>query len=79
MFDIASFLQYESRLSPSREPHFSQGYKRGGGRLPDGWWQLARIVGLTSQCESLTQAELPTEIVDEIVDLVQATAAQDSA
>jgi len=73
LFDVASFLQYERRLSPSREPHFSRGYQSGGGRLPDGWWQLARIVALTSQCETLTQRTVPAEVVNEVAELVRAT------
>lgn len=73
LFDIASFLQYERKSSPSREPHFSLGYKSGGGRLPEEWWQLARVVGLKGQCDILTQPDLPAEIVTEVADLVRAT------
>jgi aminoglycoside phosphotransferase (APT) family kinase protein len=77
LFDVATFLQYERRLSPSREPYFSRGYQDGGGRLPDGWWQLARIVGLTGQCATLTQPAVPAEIVTEVAGLVRATAEQE--
>jgi aminoglycoside phosphotransferase (APT) family kinase protein len=73
MLDISSFLQYERKLSPQREPHFSLGYKHGGGTLPEEWWQLARIIGLKGQCESLSLTDLPEEIVAEIAELVQAT------
>ncbi|PYS93537.1 MAG: hypothetical protein DMF64_04870 [Acidobacteria bacterium] len=71
--DIASFLQYERQRRPSREPHFSLGYRDGGGKLPEDWWPLARIVGLTRQCETLTQADLPADIVTEVAELVRAT------
>jgi fructokinase len=78
MFDIASFLQYERRDSPSREPHFSLGYEHGGGKLPERWWQLARVVGLKGQCETLTQNRLPADISTEVADLVRATVEDDS-
>ncbi|MFL6210837.1 MAG: phosphotransferase family protein [Pyrinomonadaceae bacterium] len=73
MFDIASFLQYERRHSPVREPHFSLGYERGGGRLPAGWWQLARIINLASQCETLTRMDVPPALIAEVAELVRAT------
>lgn len=77
LFDIASFLQYERRDSPSREPHFSLGYKHGGGKLPEDWWQLARVVGLKGQCETLTELDLPADIVSEVAGLVRATVEDD--
>ncbi|HZS09980.1 MAG TPA: phosphotransferase [Blastocatellia bacterium] len=73
LFDIASFLQYERLMSPSREPHFSRGYRDGGGRLPEGWWQLARVVGLARQCGTLAGAHLPAEIATEVAGLVRET------
>jgi fructokinase len=76
LFDIASFLQYEHLHRPSREPHFSRGYQRAGGKLPEAWWQLARIVGLSRQCETLTQLDLPAEIVTEVAELVRETTAE---
>jgi aminoglycoside phosphotransferase (APT) family kinase protein len=76
IFDIASFLQYERRHSPVREPHFSLGYERGGGRLPAGWWQLARILNLASQCETLTRTDVPPAIMTEVAELVRATIAE---
>jgi fructokinase len=76
MFDIASFLQYERRHSPVREPHFSLGFERGGGRLPAGWWQLARIINLASQCETLTRTDVPPAIIAEVAELVRATVAE---
>ena len=72
-FDIATFLQYERKQSPSREPHFSLGYQHSGGKLPADWWQLARVVGLAKQCELLAQENVPADIVAEVVGLVQET------
>lgn len=76
LFDIATFLQYERRQSPAREPHFSLGYQHGGGQLPDDWWPLVRVVGLAKQCETLTAADLPAEIVNEVMELVRETSAE---
>jgi aminoglycoside phosphotransferase (APT) family kinase protein len=78
MFDISSFLQYERKLGPVREPHFSLGYKHGGGTLPEEWWQLARVIGLRGQCESLALENLPADIVNEIAELVRATVEEES-
>jgi fructokinase len=78
LFDIASFLQYERRDSPSREPHFSLGYEHGGGKLPEQWWQLMRVAGLKGQCETLTQTDLPADIVSEVAGLIRATVEDDS-
>ena len=78
LFDIASFLRYESRLTPSREPHFSQGYECGGGKLPEDWRRLARVVDLTRLCETLTQEILPADVVTEVAELVRETAEDDS-
>ncbi len=74
LVDVGSFLRYERLSSPSREPHFSQGYLSGGGRLPEDWWRLARVVVLANLCEILTESELPESLVMEVVALVRATA-----
>jgi aminoglycoside phosphotransferase (APT) family kinase protein len=74
LFDIASFLRYERKLAPSREPHFSQGYECGGGKLPEDWRRLARVVDLTRLCETLTEEKLPTPVVTEVAELVRETA-----
>ena len=52
---------------------FSEGYLHAGGRLPDGWRRLARVLDLMALCESLTHDELPHDVVAELVDLIRAT------
>ncbi len=74
--DIGNFLRYERASQPRAEPHFSSGYLCGGGKLPEDWRALARIVDLTALCESLTHDEVPETIVAELVELVRATAEQ---
>ncbi len=71
--DIGHFLRYESASRPLAEPHFSSGYLDGGGRLPQNWRQLARLVDLSALCESLTQDHLPDTVVTELIELVRAT------
>jgi fructokinase len=71
--DVGNFLRYGGASRPVAEPHFSQGYLQAGGRLPDGWRRLARVVDLIALCESLTHDELPQDVAAELVELVRAT------
>lgn len=71
--DLGHFLRYERGSRPLAEPHFSDGFLHAGGRLPQNWRQLARVVDLTALCESLTHDELPDAVVAELVELVRAT------
>jgi aminoglycoside phosphotransferase (APT) family kinase protein len=71
--DLGHFLRHERASRPVVEPHFSEGYLRAGGKLPQNWRQLARLVDLTALCESLTHDELPETVVNELVELVRAT------
>ncbi len=71
--DVGHFLRYEKAARPVFEPHFSEGYVQGGGRLPEDWRRVAQVVELTALCESLTREELPSETVVELVELIRAT------
>lgn len=71
--DLGHFLRYERASRPSAEPHFSAGFARAGGTLPQKWQPLARAVDLTALCESLTHEPLPDDIVTELVELIRAT------
>jgi aminoglycoside phosphotransferase (APT) family kinase protein len=71
--DLGSFLRYERAARPVAEPHFSAGYVRAGGRLPEDWRRLARWVDLVALCESLTHDELPDDVIAELVKLVRTT------
>ncbi len=71
--DLGHFLRYERAARPIAEPHFSEGYLHAGGKLPQGWRQLARLVDLTALIESLTHDQLPDSVVAELVELVRAT------
>lgn len=71
--DLGSFLRYQRTARPFAEPHFSAGYLGAGGRLPQDWRRLARLVDLTALCESLTHTELPAGVIPELAELVRAT------
>jgi aminoglycoside phosphotransferase (APT) family kinase protein len=74
LLDVARFLQYETRERPVREPHFSEGYREGGGVLPDGWWEATRIINVVHQCELLGEAKVPEDVVAEVRELVRGAA-----
>jgi fructokinase len=71
--DLDNFLRYERASRPLAEPHFSAGYLHAGGRLPQDWRRLGRLLGLTSLCERLTHDQLPDTVVAELVELIRAT------
>jgi len=73
LVDLGHFLRYERVSRPVAEPHFSNGYLEAGGKLPENWRQLARLIDLTTLCESLTHDELPDTVVTELVELIYAT------
>jgi hypothetical protein len=73
LFDVGNFLRYERKGRPVLEPFFSRSFEENGGWLPEGWKRLARIIDLTSLCEFLTREVLPTDVVTEVLELVQAT------
>jgi fructokinase len=64
--DVGHFLRYERASRPTAEPYFSQGYLSAGGKLPDRWRRLARILDLIALCESLTHDDLDASIAEEL-------------
>jgi aminoglycoside phosphotransferase (APT) family kinase protein len=72
--DVGHFLRYERVSRPVAEPHFSRGYLDAGGKLPQGWRVLARVLDMSRLCESLTREELPASVETELAELVCATA-----
>ncbi len=73
LIDLGHFLRYERAARPFAEPHFSQGYRHAGGTPPDDWRGMARVVDMTALVESLTHEQLPDEIVEELLELINAT------
>ncbi|MGH9821842.1 MAG: phosphotransferase family protein [Blastocatellia bacterium] len=79
ILDVGNFLRYEHESRPRFEPYFSLGYAEAGGKLPDDWRTLARILDLTSLCEILTRDALPKVVKNEVIELIQATIDEDPA
>jgi aminoglycoside phosphotransferase (APT) family kinase protein len=73
LIDVGHFLRYEKQTRPLREPHFSAGFLEHGGKLPEDWWQLGRVIDLTALCDLLTRENLPDELASEVLDLIHAT------
>jgi len=73
LLDIGHFLRYECASRPLAEPHFSKGFLRAGGTLPEGWRRLSRVVDSIALCESLTHETLPDTIVTELLELIRST------
>lgn len=72
-YDIGNFLRYERADRPCYEPHFSRGLVNGGVQLPNDWRTTARLADLGALCELLTRPTLPTNVVEEVCDLIRAT------
>ena len=73
LLDVGHFLRYERRSAPLREPHFSQGFAKHGGQLPDNWREMVRVIDLSGLIECLTHDELPIDVEIELLELVNAT------
>jgi aminoglycoside phosphotransferase (APT) family kinase protein len=73
LVDVGHMVRYEQFSQPLVEPHFSEGFRAGGGTLPDDWFGLARAVDLMALCEFLTRPQLPDSILPELLELIAAT------
>jgi aminoglycoside phosphotransferase (APT) family kinase protein len=72
LWDAARFICYERLDRPCREPHFSQGFRDGGGKLPQDWNHFCRVVNLVSAAQSLSRPDLPEHFAGELRDLIVA-------
>jgi aminoglycoside phosphotransferase (APT) family kinase protein len=73
LLDIGHFLRYEAEGAPLREPHFSRAFVESGGLLPDDWRHISRVLDLTGLVECLTHDNLPVDVADEILQLINST------
>ena len=71
--DIGNFLRYSAQQQPTYESGFVNGYRAAGGKLPDDWKRLSRMVDLISLCDFLTRADDDSTIVKDVRPLVQRT------
>lgn len=72
LLDVGHFLRHDY-ANPVREPHFSKGFLENGGRLPDDWSRIVRVIDLTGLVECLRHPELPGDVEDEILQLITST------
>ena len=70
LWDAARFICYERPDRPCREPYFSNGYREGGGTLPEDWSELERVLNVVSAARSLGREDVPARFVAELRDLV---------
>jgi fructokinase len=73
LIDVGLFLRYENSDNLIAEPAFSEGFRDGGGKLPDDWFTLSRVLDLESLCRSLASPNLPLDIEHELAGLVSRT------
>jgi aminoglycoside phosphotransferase (APT) family kinase protein len=73
LLDVGHFLRYERKQSPIREPHFSQSFVEHGGRLPENWWEIVRVIDLTALVQCLTIDDLPIDVEEELLGLIRQT------
>jgi aminoglycoside phosphotransferase (APT) family kinase protein len=71
LVDLGHFLRYERRSRVGAEPHFSDGFLRAGGVLPEDWRRLARIFDAAVLCESLTHERLSEAANAELIELIR--------
>ena len=73
LLDVGHFLRYETPDTPLREPYFSREFIKSGGLLPDDWRRIALVLDLTGLVECLTHEDLPKDVADEILQLINST------
>jgi aminoglycoside phosphotransferase (APT) family kinase protein len=73
LLDVAHFLRYEPPDRPLREPHFSRAFVEHGGRLPENWQLVVKLIDLTGLVECLTHDDLPADVQKELFELIAAT------
>ena len=73
LLDVGHFLRYEHHVQPLREPHFSRAFVEHGGRLPDNWPLVVKLIDLTALVECLTHDDLPGDAQKELFQLIDAT------
>jgi aminoglycoside phosphotransferase (APT) family kinase protein len=73
LLDVGHFLRYEAPAQPLREPHFSRAFIEHGGKLPDNWQRIVKLIDLTGLVECLTHEQLPRDVEAELLALIEAT------
>jgi len=70
LWDVARFICYERKARPCREPHFSDGYRSAGGRLPENWDRFASVINAVSAAHSLSRPDLSERFIPDLCELL---------
>ncbi len=73
LVDVGNFLRAGSALPPGFCQAFARGYRVGGGRLPNEWRKLSRLIDLTSQVEFLNRPVERPNVFAETLAVVRET------
>ncbi len=73
LIDVGHFLRYERSARPVCEPYFSRAFVEHGGRLPEDWRQVIRVIDLAGLCETLTGEAVPNNVSQQMLGLILAT------
>ena len=73
LIDVGHFLRYERSAAPLCEPHFSRAFVEHGGKLPEDWRRIARVIDLSGLCEILTRDVVPNHVAQQLLGLILAT------
>lgn len=76
LFDVAIFLRQEAVLPPEYRRGFIAGYEAAGGRLPQGWSRLCKLLDLLNLCSMLDGPGLGDAFVQDVRALARATLAE---
>lgn len=73
LIDVGHFLRYERSAVPLCEPYFSRAFVEHGGRLPEDWRRVIRVIDLTGLCEILMREAVPNNVSQQVLGLILAT------
>jgi aminoglycoside phosphotransferase (APT) family kinase protein len=71
--DIGNFLRYSARHVPEYESGFIEGYVEAGGKLPNDWRRLMRLVDLINLFDFVSRPDPSGTIVRDVKPLLEAT------
>jgi aminoglycoside phosphotransferase (APT) family kinase protein len=60
LLDVGHFLRYERAAQPLREPQFSRGFVEHGGKLPEDWRHVVRVIDLTALADVVQEVKTET-------------------
>ena len=70
MWDIGSLFRYWRRYDEEFRAGFARGYIVTGGKLPDEWWRLSRVLDVTRLVTILDEDREPPSVFDDCRELI---------